>query len=147
MVIDTLENANKYFGLHPLFQKAFEYVIAQNLETIEVGKYEIDGKNLHASVSAKDGVKHQEAKFEAHTNYIDIQVCPVGVELLGWKPRSKCFQPGEYNAEKDVTFFQDTPDTYFELHEGQFAIFFPEDVHAPNIGEGPIKKIVVKVKL
>ena len=29
---------------------------------------------------------------------------------------------------------------YFELRDGQFAIFYPEDVHAPMIGEGPDKK-------
>ncbi len=147
MIIDTLDNASKYINLHPLFAKAFDYINAQNLQSIEPGKYEIDGKDLHASVSLKEGVKAEDAKFEAHNNYIDIQICPSGVELLGWKPRNKCMHPGEYNAEKDVTFFKDTPDTYFELHEGQFAIFFPEDVHAPMIGEGPIKKLVVKVKL
>ncbi|MBP8115537.1 MAG: YhcH/YjgK/YiaL family protein, partial [Chitinophagaceae bacterium] len=36
---------------------------------------------------------------------------------------------------------------YFQLTNGQFVIFFPEDVHAPMIGEGDIKKLVIKVKL
>ncbi|HEX6333121.1 MAG TPA: YhcH/YjgK/YiaL family protein, partial [Flavisolibacter sp.] len=70
-----------------------------------------------------------------------------GSEALGWKPRSSCFEPMGYNEEKDVTFFNDTPDTYFNLREGQFAIFFPGDVHAPGIGEGIIRKLVIKVKL
>ncbi|MEJ7678546.1 MAG: YhcH/YjgK/YiaL family protein [Segetibacter sp.] len=43
--------------------------------------------------------------------------------------------------------YNDKPDTYFTLQAGQFAIFYPEDVHAPQIGEGPIKKLVVKIKL
>jgi beta-galactosidase beta subunit len=34
---------------------------------------------------------------------------------------------------------------YFQLHAGQFGIYFPEDVHAPMIGNGNIKKIVIKV--
>ena len=108
----------------------------------------IDGDELHASVSNKDGVTAADAKFEAHNNYIDIQVCPTGKEELGWKPRNKTVSPKEaYNAEKDVTFFNDEMDTYFELTAGQFAIFYPEDVHAPMIGEGPVKKLVVKVKI
>lgn len=148
MIIDSLDNAEKYFNIHPLFAKAFQYINAQNLETMEVGKYEIDGKNLHASVSLKDGVKREDAKFEAHNNYIDIQVCPAGTEQIGWKPRNQCSHiKVEYNAEKDVIFFNDEPDTYFDLHQGQFAVFFPEDVHAPMIGEGQVKKLVVKVKL
>ena len=148
MIIDTLDNADKYISLHPLFAKAFEFIKSQNLDTIEPGKFEIDGKDLHASVSLKDGVKREAAKAEAHNNYIDIQVCPAGKEELGWKPRSKSVSPKEdYNAEKDITFFNDQMDTYFELSAGQFAIFYPEDVHAPMIGEGPVKKLVVKVKV
>jgi biofilm protein TabA len=148
MILDNLDNAQIYFTLHPLFEKAFNYINAQDLCALEPGKFEIEGKDLHASVSLKEGYKPNEAKFEAHNNYIDIQVCPHGKERIGWKPRFKCVAPkGDYNTEKDVIFYEDQPDTYFELTEGQFAIFFPEDVHAPMIGEGPIKKLVIKVKL
>lgn len=148
MIIDTLDNANKYINLHPLFAKAFEFIKSQDLGKIEPGKFEIDGKEIHASVSLKDGVTREAAKAEAHKNYIDIQVCPSGKEELGWKPLSKATLPKEdYNAEKDVTFYSDEMDTYFQLNAGQFAIFYPEDVHAPMIGEGPIKKLVVKVRI
>lgn len=67
---------------------------------------------------------------------------------MGWKPRAKCVDPkGEFNLEKDVIFYNDQPDMYFTLTDGQFVIFYPEDVHAPMIGEGVIKKLVVKVKI
>jgi beta-galactosidase beta subunit len=36
---------------------------------------------------------------------------------------------------------------YFQLTDRQFAIFFPDDVHAPMIGENEIKKLVIKVKI
>jgi biofilm protein TabA len=148
MILDTLSNADKYIHLHPRFAQAFDYIKKQDLRQLEVGKYEIDGKDIHASVSLKDGLKTEDAKFEAHNNYIDIQVCPAGTESLGWKPRINCTDiKTEYNEEKDVVFYNDKPDTYFQLKAGQFAIFYPEDVHAPMIGEGPIKKLVVKVKL
>jgi YhcH/YjgK/YiaL family protein len=147
MVIDTLDNAEKYKALHPRFAKAFNYLKTVDLATIEPGKYPIDGTDIHASVSAKEGVSKEAAKFEAHDHYIDIQVCPSGSETLGWRPRSTCSNIKEsYNADKDVTFFSDKPDTYFQLKAGQFAIFYPEDVHAPMIGEGMIRKLVVKVK-
>src|SRR5215204_2899068 len=148
MIIDTLDNADKYISLHPRFAKAFEFIKSQNLETLEPGKFEIDGKDLHAAVSLKDGVTRATGKAEAHNNYIEIQVCPSRKEELAWKPRRKSVSPKEpYNAEKDVTFFNDEMDTYFHLSAGQFAIFYPEDVHAPMIGEGPVKKLVVKVKI
>ena len=148
MIIDTLSNADKYTGLHRNFSKAFQFIKNMDLASIQPGKYPIDGDELHASVSLKEGVEANNAKFEAHNHYIDIQVCPSGAEKIGWKPLGSCVDPKTtYDSEKDVTFYNDKPETYFELHEGQFAIFFPDDVHAPLIGEGPIKKLVVKVKL
>ncbi len=148
MIIDSLSNSDKYINLHPRFQKAFEFIKDQSLETIEVGKFPIDGPELHAAVSEKDGYSREEAKFECHNYWLDIQVCPTGKEQIGWSARERVSSPkGEYNADKDVTFYNDKPDTYFTLQGGQFAIFYPEDVHAPQIGEGPIKKLVVKIKL
>ena len=149
MILDNIANIDKYVSLHPRFAKAFEFVKSLNLETLEAGqKFEIDGKDIHASVSAKDGLKAEDAKFEAHNSYIDIQVCISGKESMGWKPRAKCVDPkGEFNTEKDVIFYNDQPEMYFQLTDGQFVIFYPEDVHAPMIGEGVIKKLVVKVKI
>ena len=150
MIIDTLSNSEKYNSIHPLFAKAFEYIKSQNLASIEDGKSEIDGENLRAIVSNKKGMTAAEsiAKFECHDKHIYIQLCIRGNEKFGWKPRGNCKeQKGEYNAEKDVVFYSDTPDMYFDLTDNQFAIFFPEDVHAPMIGDGEIKKMVIKVKI
>jgi len=150
MIIDTLNNAAKYFSVHPLFEKAFAYLTSKDLSALEDGKFEIDGDNLKAIVSNKNGMTAEESvsKFECHNKHIDIQVCIRGTETMGWKPRSDCReQKGDYNPEKDVLFFGDAPDMFFQLNDAQFVIFFPEDVHAPMIGEGPIKKIVVKVKI
>ena len=150
MIIDTIQNASKYFNVHPLFSRAFEYIQKTDLNTIEPGKYEIDGANLKAIFSNKNGMTTAEsvAKFECHNRHIDIQLCINGIEQIGWKPREKCtVENGEYNTEKDVQLYREQPDMYFQLRDGQFAIFFPEDVHAPMIGESEIKKLVIKVKL
>ena len=150
MIVDNLSAASKYASLNPLFAKAFAYIESVNLATLEVGKFDIDGDNLRGIVSDKNGVLPEEstAKFECHNAHIDIQVCIHGRERIGWKPRSTCIAPrGEYNAEKDVLFYDDKPDMFFGLTDNQFTIFYPEDVHAPMIGEGMIKKLVIKVKI
>ncbi len=150
MIIDTLSNADKYTCVHPHFGKAFEYIQSMDLDKVESGDIEIDGDNLKAIVFKKPGktVDESLAKFECHNQHIDIQVCISGKEKIGWKPRETCKEPkGDYNAEKDVLFYNDAPDMYFTLFNLQFAILFPEDVHAPMIGEGDIKKLVVKVKI
>jgi biofilm protein TabA len=149
MIIDTIANAPKYFSAHPLFAQAFTYIAQTDLANIEPGKYDIDGENLKAIFSNKQGMTsaESEAKFECHNQHIDIQLCIDGKETIGWKPRENCVSPkGEYNPDKDVLFFDDAPDMYFGLTNGQFVIFFPEDVHAPMISDGVVRKLVIKVK-
>jgi biofilm protein TabA len=150
MILDSLDNGSKYASLNPLFAKAFDYISKTDLAALEVGKFDIDGENLRGIVSDKNGTTAEEstAKFECHNAHIDIQVCIRGKETMGWKSRSTCTSPrGEYNPEKDVLFYNDAPDMFFGLTDNQFVIFYPEDVHAPMIGEGVIKKLVIKVKI
>jgi len=149
MIIDTLVEAEKYYGLHKNFKAAFDYLKAQDLLNLEIGKFDIaDG--LKVIVSDNEGKTAEVAaeKFECHNKNIDIQLCIRGNETIGWKPRTDCKSPkGEYSDEKDVLFYADAPDMHFGLTANQFVIFFPEDVHAPMIGEGMIKKLVVKVRI
>lgn len=149
MIIGSLQNAGKFFSLHPLFSKAFQFLEDHDLMTLPDGSIEIED-GLKAIVSQKNGKTKEESlqKFECHDAHIDIQVCVKGKETIGWKPREKCFSPkGAYDSAKDVTFFKDEPDTYFDLTDNQFVILFPEDVHAPMIGDHEIRKIVFKVKI
>jgi len=149
MIIDTLQNASKYNKVHPLFEQAFAWINATDLLNAEVGTIQI-AEGLKAIISDGAGKTKEESlkKFECHDNNIDIQLCIRGNETIGWKPREKCKIPnGDYNPDKDVRFFNDAPDMFFDLTDGQYGIFFPEDVHAPMIAEGTVKKLVIKVKI
>lgn len=150
MIIDSIDNADKYSLLNPLFAKAFTYLRSADLSALENGKISIDGDTLFGIVAAKIGstVAESTAFFECHNAHIDIQFCISGKEQFGWKPRASCLSPrGEYSVAEDVLFYEDAPDMFFGLTSNQFVIFYPEDVHAPMIGEEWIKKIVIKVKL
>ncbi|QBZ98905.1 YhcH/YjgK/YiaL family protein [Flavobacterium sangjuense] len=149
MVVDTLNNASKYNSLHPLFATAFDFLKGKDLQNLEDGKHDIaEGLKLIVSNGNGKTAATSLEKFECHDLNIDIQICVSGLETIGWKPREKCNIPnGDYNTEKDVRFFSDEPDMFFQLTNNQFVIFYPEDVHAPMIGEGAIKKLVFKVKI
>ncbi|MBO9594690.1 MAG: YhcH/YjgK/YiaL family protein [Niabella sp.] len=150
MIIDTINNGLHYAALHPLFKKAFDYIKQTDLLNTPAGTYVVEDDAVKAIVSEAAGKKKEAAleKFECHNRFIDIQYVISGVEQMGWKPRQDCVTPNEdYNAEKDVQFYKDAPDMFFTLHAGQFVIFFPDDVHAPMIGDGMIKKLVMKIKI
>ncbi len=149
MILDSLQNAENYHAIHPLFAAAFRYIAEVAAGSVPDGKYPV-AEGLSAILSTGIGKTREAslAKFECHDRYIDIQVCLQGHETIGWKGRAACTVPnGAYNEEKDVRYFSDAPDTFFDLCAGQFAVFFPEDVHAPMIGEGELKKLVIKVKI
>lgn len=65
MIIDSLSNSDKYVSLHPRFAKAFEFIKSQNLETIAAGKYPIDGPELHAGVTERDGYSRKKQSLNA----------------------------------------------------------------------------------
>ncbi|KIC00814.1 hypothetical protein OA88_17355 [Flavobacterium sp. JRM] len=148
MIIDSLNNAAKYYSLHPNFKKAFNYVNENDISKLPEGSFEI-AKGVKVIVIHGEGLLKEESikGFECHDKNIDIQISIKGPETFAWKPREKCISPnGDYSDEKDVRFFHDAPDMFFQLQEKQFAILFPEDVHAAMIGEGMLKKIVIKVE-
>lgn len=149
MIIDALSEIKKYQNMHPLFVKAFEYLLKIDFSEMEQGKYELQGDDLFYLVMQKKGITSQDSilNFECHNEYIDIQVCISGQETFGWKPRKSCRHLKETVSQGDNFYFKELPDTYFHLIEKQFVIFFPGDVHASLIGEGDIKKVVMKVKV
>lgn len=148
MILGSLKNTETIEKLHPLFKRAFDYLKTADLESIPAdgSKIELDGNRLFLSVNEYQGKAHEEAKAEAHQRYIDIQVPIKGFELMGWIGLSECNEiQMSYNPEKDLVFYGDAVSSYVQVSPGEFAIFFPEDVHAPGIGFGTIKKAVVKV--
>ena len=77
---------------------------------------------------------------------IDIQLTIDGYDEIGWKSLGDCAQPaGAFDAAKDIVFFSDRPESWVSLPAGHFAIFFPDDAHAPLAGRGTVKKAIMKI--
>ncbi len=148
MIFDSMKNCSLYYSLNSRFERAFNYLNSTDLAALEAGKHVVDGDDIFVNVVEGELKQPQDALLEVHNTYADIQVVIKGVESFGWRDRKECNEPREgFNEEKDVQFFLDEHQTRFMLHEGQFAIMLPEDGHAPMIGEGAIKKLIVKVRM
>ena len=145
MVVDTLENLEKYASLNPLFAQAIEFLKSHDLQAMEIGKTELKGKDLLVNIAQTKPKTKEEAKLETHNEFIDIQIPLSCTEVMGYTPA--CDLPeGEYNAEKDITKFAIPSESYIAVNPGMFAIFFPQDGHAPCISdEENIQKVIVKV--
>lgn len=148
MILDSLKNSERIENLHPSFKQAFDYIKSTDFSKMTDGKYEIDGQKIFVSVASIEGKEKKDAAIETHNKYIDIQMPLLGVEKIGWKAGCELQEESvPYNEEKDITFYVDRPTAFSKIYPGQFAIYFPEDGHAPGIGRGSIRKVIVKILL
>ncbi len=133
---------------NPYYAKAIEYIKTTDLNALENGKHEIDGKNLYVNIQERDLKTPQQARLEVHDKYIDIQIPLSGPESFGVIPRSECKEPdGEMNLEKDILFYKDPVTKIITAQAGEIVTFAPDMAHAPLIGEGHIRKAIFKVKV
>ena len=144
MISDKLENAEKYYSMHPAFARAFEYLRTPGLDTLSVGRHDIDGDKMYCLVDDRQGRTKEEAVLEAHRQYIDIQYVISGPETFGLKPTASCTDI-KTPYKPDIIFYNDVPETWQTLPSGSFAIFMPEDAHAPLVSDGQVHKAVIKV--
>ncbi|MCY2966053.1 MAG: YhcH/YjgK/YiaL family protein [Planctomycetota bacterium] len=132
MLLDSLHNAERSFPLHPGFAQAFDYLRKTDFSQLAPGRHPIDGSRLYLMLNQGQGRGHDAVKFECHRQYIDIQYTIQGPDEIGWKPLEACqsvYTP--YDGVKDFMLFADRPEIWVPVPAGTFAIFFPEDVHAP----------------
>ena len=152
MVVDRLENLEKYASLNPLFAKAMEYLKTTDLNAQELGKVKLQGDDLVVNFSQTKPKTKEEAKllsdckkYGVTTPYIySIQIPLSGVEVMGYTARED-LPEADYDADKDISFYPGLAESYIPVKPGMFAIFFPQDAHAPGASPDGVKKVIVKV--
>lgn len=151
MISDKLSRLERYAALSPSLAAAMKF-LADNPASLTDGRHDILGDDCFALVQGYVTKPLAQAEFEAHRIYTDIQLIVSGEETLLWSPLENVGPVTKpYVAEKDIAFFASpAKSTALNLRAGEFAIFFPEDAHAPGVqtnGPHNVRKIVVKVRV
>jgi YhcH/YjgK/YiaL family protein len=149
--INRKEFAISYYKNKDRWDKAFTFLKSTDLKNIEVKRHDIDGNNVYALVSQYLTKNEEDAKYEAHRNYADIQYVITGTEQMGIAPMSELGEvTTAYNAANDIEFMTVKKGTQYTATPEKVFFFFPSDIHRPSvkIGENAqVKKVVIKVKL
>jgi len=138
----------RHFHTHPDSWKVVFDFLRKDLKSMEPGKYPLVGDQVFALVSTYSTKTPEQAKWEAHRKYIDLQYVIEGEERMGQMPLAGAKAPQQYDAEKDLIFFGDQEGEYFTADSRCFFLFFPEDVHRPGVlveESKPVKKLVIKI--
>ncbi|MEY8352323.1 YhcH/YjgK/YiaL family protein [Lachnospiraceae bacterium 54-53] len=152
MIFDSANNLDFYrnLGVDGRYAKAVDFLKNTDLENLAPGKYEIDGNHVFANVTEYTTIPWEEAKFEAHHDYTDIQYVITGSETMTYARVDELVEKVPYNAEKDVVFYDnENPGLKVVVKAGEYMIFNPWDGHKPKAAAGepaPIKKVIVKIK-
>jgi YhcH/YjgK/YiaL family protein len=148
MIISSLENFSRYFGLNPLFEDVSGYFFSNDLKEFAPGEYEIKGRDLYLIIATGKHDKSYKPKLEVHRKYIDIQVALEGDFSIAWRSLDSCKEKAEpYDSEKDYELFSDSPDFTCKMFPGSICILFPEDAHAALTPDNYIKKAIFKVAI
>ena len=149
--INSKEFAVAYFKNKERWDKAFAFLKNSDLTKMEVKRYDIDGDNLFAPITEYLTKNEEDAKFEAHRKYIDIQYVISGIEQIDITPmamKKDILTP--YDEVKDLEFLTVTQSSVNKATPDRFFIFFPSDIHRPGLKaeqNSPVRKVVVKVKI
>lgn len=148
MILDSLDNSEKYESLHPAFREAFEYIKATDFSKLKPGWIQLRGEDLFVNYDEMICRQAENSKIETHKQYIDIQIPLSDPETMGWMSAGRLKKPvSDYDGQRDIAFFHDFPECMLRVMPGEFVIFFPEDAHMPGLGFGVLRKLVVKVRI
>ncbi|WRS27877.1 YhcH/YjgK/YiaL family protein [Oscillospiraceae bacterium MB08-C2-2] len=150
MVVDTLANCELYYALGGNFEKALEFLKANDIRQMELGRHDIDGDNVFILVQEYESKTIDNCGLEAHVKYADVHYVAEGFEYLGYVPRCRAGEPvTEYDPKADALFFEKECE-YILLQKGDIAIVFPQDVHMPQkraLVPTLVRKACIKVRV
>ena len=146
MICDTLDQLHLYKGFHKNLDTAIEFLAAHPLDTLPLGRTEVDGDEVFINVMDADLKPHTDSHAEYHRLYADLQIDLTGGEYLGWASEGK--DEGVFDETADCGFKSAPDHCGMTLGDGRFAIFFPGELHKPSCKTPDcthVRKAVVKI--
>ncbi len=130
------------------WEKAFSWIDIFKLEKPD-GKFEI-AKEMFANVFTTETTDRLEGKYELHKSHIDIHYCLTGGELIE-SATIKLELAKQYDPQEDAELYNppEQKGNQIIMKPGDFAVFFPNELHLPKIFDGTnktVRKLVIKIK-
>ena len=151
MILGRLDQPTSHANLrhHPVWEQAFAW-IERCATSQPPGMVELQGKQMYVNVHGYETKPRETCRYESHREYVDLQYCISGGEIIEWCPVNALAAKNEYNPEKDVTHYHlpAQAEAVLRMTAGSFAVFFPEDGHLPKMSDGRnprVDKLVIKI--
>lgn len=149
MIFNNLNNISVINELDKNILRALDYAISNNLIDYKKGTHDIDGKDMFLNRVSYGTKEDSKGFWEGHRDYIDIHVILDGKERINYN-LSNNLKGLNYDKDGDFASFEGRSKQSLILEKGDFAIFYPEDIHMTGlIVDEPekVEKVIFKVKL
>lgn len=145
MIIDKVSNWNLYFK-SAKFNEIFDELNKIDSKT-KNGIYAFDGYEFRVMSYE---TKTESKIYEAHKTFVDIQILLQGSERIKVYAIDEVKEIQPYDGSTDCVFYEPIGEFHSDIliHQGYMGVFFPQDIHNPQLAaQNPqkIKKVVIKV--
>jgi YhcH/YjgK/YiaL family protein len=152
MIFANVHNTQDMFAwLPPALRTAVTLLKNTDFDKLAAGRHDVQGDDIFFLVIDLTTKPMTENKPEVHREYIDVQFLFKGKEKIGFAPDTGNNKVSEnLLKERDIIFYESAQnESFVAMKPGDFAIFFPADVHRPACqldGPAAVRKVVVKVR-
>ena len=147
MILDKLENFRYYQRCIPEIWDAVRFFERAKREHLPVGRYPV-GKGF-ALIQEGETRPFDEADFEIHKDYIDMQVLLDGEEMCEYADAAALEEKSPYDSGGDIQWLTGSGQK-FTVKPDMFYIMYPTDAHKPcchEAGKTSYRKAVVKIRI
>lgn len=145
----NFEKVAEHFQKYPeRWNATFKFLTETDLKNLPTGRIDLTD-DVFVAVSEYETKEKEDAKFESHKKYIDLQYLISGEELIGLTNEKNLEVAIPYSEPNDITFYNFNGGKMLSATPEKYFIFFPDDIHRPSIKKGEkgmVKKAVVKIK-
>lgn len=144
MIVDSLTHLAEYASMHPAIKYIVDFLQTHPLEAMADGRVDLNDIHGYVNVQTLSSKNEKEAVLESHRKMIDLQIPLSGDEIMGYLPL-ECTADADYDEVKDLAFHTERTSNWITVRKGMFALFFPQDAHAPGVTSTELKKAVFKI--
>ncbi len=147
MIYAHISDLKNYGSISEAMSWALSQLASPRIKELPVGKTDLIPGKAWFTIQEPETKPSGEVPYEAHREFIDIQMTLEGEELIGYAPVVRMAPTGDYDEDEDIQYFKGEG-TLLNCSGGMFAIFFPEDAHQPCVAPGApgkVRKVVVKI--
>lgn len=148
MITDTMTNLINYRSISDNINTVIDWLQKNDLKSLPEGKISIDGDKVFVNIISADLRPPEDAAFEFHRIYADLQIDIDGNEYWDWSPADT--SSIDYNSSDDVGFATVEAQASGILTSDRFVLFFPGELHKPSCRTDScshLRKAVFKIKI